>query len=409
MRRHRSGLYIPGGPIAARVYAAPIGYTRSGRAVCPIAGGAMTAAALRRESAPAEQGKGGTPAPAPVPFVRGSHEFTEGSFDDRSVTPGAASVTQGPVDVPARGWATAIKIQVEGSGGVLGAGVLSEDWPFNALDQLSFTRPNGDPYFGPMGGFSAFLANLSGGYVFESDPRANPRFLGGINCRFIVRIPLEATHHDAYAALINQDQAASYKVGFAVPASSTLCTTAPTTIPALRFRMWLEGWAQPPAADLNGRPIAQSPPGTPTAQFWSEQTFNIVGGVNTIRLTDVGNLMRTIVLVYRDNTAVRIRRDDELPQDSLRLTSDAREVENLSIEGWKQAFYEHYGVAAPAGVIVYDKTHDGEGHSGNEARNQYLPTSDRTRLEWIGTFGGDGGVLTVLTNDIAPSGVPIGR
>lgn len=405
MRRTASGLYIPGAPIAARVANAPLGYDRRGRAVWPIAGGAMTAAALERQPAQGAQ----APQQPAVPFVRGSHEFSEGPFDDRSVTPGAAAVAQGPVDVPARGWATSVLIQVDATAGVLGAGVLGEDWPFSVFDQLAFTRPNGDPYFGPMNGFSAFLANLYGAYVFESDPRANPDFLGGINARFLFRIPLEATHHDGYAALINQDQAASYKVSWTVPASTTLFTTAPTTIPAIRFRLWMEGWAQPPTADLRGRPIQQSPPGTPTAQFWSEQTFNVVAGLNTIRLTDVGNLIRTLVFVFRDDTATRIRRDDELPADSIRFTYDARDVENKSLRGWREAMFDHFGFAAPAGVVVYDKTHDGEGHSGNEARNQYLPTSDRTRLELIGTWTGSGGVLTVLTNDIAPSGVPVGR
>lgn len=404
MRKSPSGLYIPGAPIAAKVAHSPIGYRRDGRAIWPIAGGVMTAAAVGERQAPAAPVAPAVPA---VPFVRGSSEFAEGPFDDRTVTPGAAAVAVAPIDVPARGWATALVLQVEGSAGVLGAGVLGEDWPFSVFDQLALTRPNGDPYFGPLQGYSAFLANLYGAYAFESDPRANPDFLGGINCRFLFRVPIEITHHDGYGALVNQNQQAPYKLQWTVPASTTLFTTAPTTIPALRFRTWLEGWAQPPVTDAQGRPIAQSPPGTPTAQFWSEQTFNVVAGLNTIRLTDVGNLIRNLVFIYRDDTAVRIRRDDELPQDSIRINYDARAIEDRSIRGWRQVMFEHFGFAAPSGVIVYDKTHDGEGHSGNEARNQYLPTKDGTRVEFIGTWTGSGGVLNILTNDVAPSGIPV--
>lgn len=408
--RTGSGLYIPGAPIAAGVGTGPIGYTRRGRAVWPIAGGSMTAASVRAsqrtEGGPAARGQ---QQQVLVPFVRGSREFVEGPFVDTTVTPGAGAVAVNPVDVPARGWATAIVLQVTATLGVIGAGVLGEDWPFSVFDQLALTRPNGDPYFGPMSGFSAFVAgNLYGGFEFEADPRANPDYLGGINCRFMLRIPLEITHHDAYGALINQDAAASYKLQWTVPASTTLFTTAVGTIPALRYRAWLEGWEQPKAADLAGNPIAQSPPGTPTAQFLSEQTFQVVAGLNTIRLTDVGNLIRVLSFVYRDDTAPRSRAigETELPAD-LRLTYDARDLENRSLLGWRDVMFKRYGFAHPNGVVVYDKIHDGEGHAGNEARNQYLPTSDATRIELVGTWTGTGGTLTVITNDVAPAGVPV--
>lgn len=380
----------------------PLGYRQDGRAIWPIQGGAMTAQSMQRgrRQGPQQQ-------QPMVPFVRGSREFVEGPFFDSSFTPGAAAQSVNPVDIPSRGWASSLVIQVEASAGVLGAGVLGEDWPFSLFDQLQVTRPNGDPYYGPLQGYSAFLTNLYGGYDFESDPRANPDFLGSLNARFILRIPMEITHHDAYGALINQDAAAAYKLSWTVPASTTLFTTAVTTIPAVRFRAHLEGWEQPPLQDLAGRPVEQSPPGTPTAQFWSEQTFNIVAGLNTIRLTDVGNLLRTLVFIYRDDTATRIRRDDELPADSIRLTYDARDLENRTLRGWRDAMFKRVGYAAPAGVLTYDKTHDGEGHTGNETRNQYLPTSDATRIEVIGTWTGSGGILNVLTNDVAPAGVQV--
>lgn len=390
----------------------PIGL-RGRRPVWPIAGGQMTSAAVQSQARRQGPTPGGAQAQPPVPFVRGSREFAEGPFIDTTVTPGTAATAVNPVDVPARGWASALVLQVEGSGGVLGAGALGEDWPFSVFDSLSMTRPNGDPYFGPMNGFSAFIANLYGGYEFESDPRSDPFFVSTINTVFSMYIPLEITHHDAYGSLINQDAAAAYKLQWTVPASSTLFTTAPTTIPALRFRAHLEGWEQPPPADLQGRPIAQSPPGTPTAQFWSEQTFNVVAGLNTIRLTDVGNLIRTLCFIYRDDSSPRSRAtaETELPADSIRLTYDARDLENRTLRGWRKKMFNRIGLGTsgvhPNGVFVYDKTHDGEGHSGNEARNQYLPTSDATRIEIIGTWTGTGGVLTVLTNDVAPSGVPL--
>jgi hypothetical protein len=362
----------------------------------------MTTAAMQqtRGKAPA----GGQPS---VPFVRGSREFVEGPFTDQTITPTAAAQAVNPIDVPARGWATSLVLQVDMTLGVLGVGALHEDYPFNIFDQLSLTRPNGNPYYGPMQGFSSLVTNLSGGYEFTEDPRLAPDFVGSINAHFHLRIPIEITHHDAYGALIDQDAAAAYKLSWTVPASTALFTTAPTTIPAVRFRAHLEGWEQPPGADLNGRPIEQAPPGTPTAQFWSEQTFNIVAGLNTIRLTDVGNLLRVVGFIFRDDSTPRVRNSTELPQDSIRLTYDARDLENRTFLGWRKSMFERYSINFPTGVLIYDKIHDGEGHAGNEARNQYLPTSDATRIEIIGVWTGTGGVLTVLTNDVAPAGIAV--
>lgn len=365
--------------------------------------GSMTAAALGARP----KAGGGAQQPA-VPFVRGSREFIEGPFTDQTFTPTASAQSVNPIDIPARGWATSVVLQVDMSGGALGAGALSEDYPFNIFDQLSLTRPNGNPYYGPMQGFSSLVSNLAGGYEFTEDPRLAPDFVGTINAKFILRIPIEITHHDGYGALIDQDAAAAYKLSWTIPASTILFTTAPTTPPAVRFRAHLEGWEQPPAQDLNGRPIEQAPPGTPTAQFWSEQTFNIVAGLNTIRLTDVGNLLRVVAFIFRDDSTPRTRNNfTELPQDSIRLTYDARDLENRTFLGWRKSMFERYNINFPNGVLIWDKIHDGEGHAGNEARNQYLPTSDATRIEIIGVWTGTGGVLTVLTNDVAPAGIAV--
>lgn len=361
----------------------------------------MTATALR-----AQQGGGRRAATGEVlPFVRGAREFVEGPFFDLTRTPGAAAQAVGPIDVPARGWMSWLNLLVEGSGGTLGAGALHEDYPWKLLDQVTLSRPNGDPYVGPMSGFGLYLVNLYGGYWFDGDPAADPQYVGTINASFLLRIPVEIRHHDAYGALINQDAAAAYKLSFVVPSIGDLFPTAPTTAPTVRIRGWLEGWEQPAPTDLFGRPISPQPPGTPTAQFWSEQTFNVVAGLNTVRLTRVGNLLRTLVFIYRTGSPL-VRNDANLPQDSIALTYDARSLLDRSLRGWRNTMYVRYGRPAPTGVVVADWIHDGEGHAGEETGGLYLPTTDATRVELRGTFGA-AGVLTVLTNDVSPAGVQV--
>jgi hypothetical protein len=56
------------------------------------------------------------------------------------------------------------------------------------------------------------------------------------------------------------------------------------------------------------------------------------------------------------------------------------------------------------GVFAYPFTTDLSLTPGNELRHKYLPTLESTRLLVIGTYGSTATQLTVLTNDISPSG-----
>jgi hypothetical protein len=342
-----------------------------------------------------------------LPFVVGSHQIIEGTFFDVSRQIDANGAGFGPFEVPARGFARAVWILVEGSGGTLGAGVLHEDYPFAQLDQGTLADPNGTTYFGPMAGFSTQVANLLGAYVFESDPSADPDFVATINSSFAVRIPIEITMHDGYGSLLNQDANAPFKVTFRQPVTASLFTTAPTTTPTIRYRGYLEGWEDPPDVDSSGRPVAQFPPGFPVTQYWTEQVIPVpVTGARTDRMNRVGNPYRVLGLIYRSGSPLA-RSTVNFP-DPIRLTWDARDVYNMTKRHMRALAFERYGRTFPTGVFVWDWIADGEGHAGNEARKLYLPTKDGTRLEIVGSYTiATSATLTVLTNDVAPAGFPV--
>ena len=385
-------------PLAGLI--SPIAALRGKKTLPVIAGGAMQASAvqsLRDQRAPS--GSGGQL----VPFVVGSHQIVEGPFFDVSRTIDDTGASYGPFDVPARGFARYVWILVEGSGGTIGAGVLDEDYPYSAIQDVALTDPNGTTYFGPMSGYSAYVANLLGGYVFETDPAADPDFVGTINLSFAIRVPIEITAHDGYGALLNQDAAAPFKLTFRQPVRASVFDTNPTTAPLVRYRGYLEGWEDPPDADRDGNPIQQFPPGFPTTQYWTEQVINIPAtGLQTFRLNRVGNPIRVLAFVHRSATA---RNTTSFP-DPIRLTWDARDVYNEPRRHMRAAMFERYGRTMPTGVFAWDFIADGEGHAGNEGRKLYLPTTDATRLEVIGSFGVVG-TLRVLTNDVAPAGFPV--
>lgn len=337
-----------------------------------------------------------------VPFIRAAYEHFESAWDNSTAL--AVNATNiGPFDVPAHGYMRAIWLLVEGSGGVLGAGVLHEDYPFVVLDSITLLDVNGQPIVGPHTGYDLYLMNLLGGYAWDSDATAEPDYIGTINCNFALRIPVEATSWDGFGSLANQNASAQYRVAITLAAEATAFTTVPTTRPTIRTRGYLESWTQPVPADALGNPQEQMPPGHPSTQFWSVYARDTIAGEQTHVLNRVGNWIRTIIFVVRNATPVRTT--NNWP-DPVRINLDGRQLWVAPRTYIRRQLRQRVGVAPPAGVFALTYTHDQDGHTGNENRDLWLPTVQATRLEVVGTFAA--GTMRILTNDVAPA-TPGGR
>jgi hypothetical protein len=337
----------------------------------------------------------------PIPFTAAAHEHTEPVITDSTLALGAAQQPRGPFDVPAYGFLRHVFLEVTGSGGTLGAGVLSADYPFNILQNIALIDVNGAPIFGPLDGFAALQANIYGAYAFRSDPRLAPDYVGTINCKFGLRIPIEITRHNAYGSLANQNAAAAYKLSWTLNTSTAAYSTAPTTPASVQVKAWLESWSQPNATDLTGRPQMREPIGHGTTQFWSAFTkAGLAIGNQTILLPRVGNLVRGLIFIARDGTGARS--DGVLP-DPLQVTWDARilRYESQFYRRSRQAEGLLNGIARDTGVfsIMFNDINDG--NAGDEDPNLWLPTVQATRLEVDGT-NTVAGSLQIVTNDVAP-------
>lgn len=339
-----------------------------------------------------------------VPFVRAAHHHTEGPFFQTTVTPGTNAQVLGPFDVPAYGFVRNIWILVSGSGGALGGGALNADYPWNIFSNISLTDPNSNNLFYPQTGYQAYLANLTGGYVFSTDPAAAPGYVGDIvTPQFAIRIPVEITPWDAFGSLANQNAASAYKVNLTVNTLANLVTGGSPTGPACVISGYLEAWSAPAAMDLLQNPQQTLPPGLGTTQFWSPYVPVVAAGQQTIRLTKVGNLIRNLVLVFRTTAGVR---SNTVPPDPIRIVWDSADLFNEALAYRRKVAYEQVGVAMPTGVLLYSFTDDQDGHAGFENRNLWLPTVQATRLEVQGSFGA-AGTMEILTNDVAVT--PAGR
>lgn len=352
-----------------------------------------------------------------APFTRAAYEHIE-PFYDATIQLDANSHVAGPVSLPAYGFARSVLVIVTATGGVDSGETVAvkNDAPWNAISQIQLTDVNGAPLFGPTGGYNWMLANLFGGYVFDQLPTNNPFYSPPVvgsgasgNFQFALRIPLEITSRDGLGSLPNQNAASTYKVTYTQAPSTAIYSTPPDTLPTLRVRMFLEAWTQPNPVDLRGMPQATVPPAMGTTQFWSETVNPSVGsGFQTIQLPRVGNLLRQFIVVTRGSDDGE-RTDEFTAGTSLQIQWDGRILINEIPEIRKMYMSERFGFAQGtssyvdlAGVYVYDFIHDLIGKGGEELRDQYLPTTQATRLEVVGTLT-EASQVAILTNDVAPT------
>lgn len=382
-----------------------------------------TAATTAGGTAQGTRPRGGQTAVLPtVPFIRASAEHREPAGIDVSRAFTGSDQDLGVFDVPAYGYVRNILLVVTATGGV-GTGVTAaEDAPWNAVKNLALTEPNGAVIAQFNTGHDCYLANKWGGYRSNdgADLQASPTFsaIGATtgNFSFILRIPVEINLRDALGALPNQNAAATFKLRVTQAASAQVYGVAPTTLPTVRVRAYLEAWDQPESQSA-GQTNQITPPAMNTTQFWSAQVYNVNAGAQTIRLTRVGNYLRNLVMVYRRGGTSRLNGHADFP-DPVTIYLDTRPLDIVERNNFLHQMYERTGFGGalggtvPAndtpqglnnGVFVYDFCHEFDGTLGRENRDLWMPTLGSTRLELQGTFA-NAGTLTVLTNDVAIAG-----
>jgi hypothetical protein len=368
---------------------------------------------MKDTAAPNASTSGNKAAPTiTVPFTRAAHEHIESMLDVTQAL-GATSVAMGPWDVPAYGYLRSIGLYFQATGGSGTGVVATEDAPWNAISEIALIDVNGAPVIGPFGGYDLYLINKWGGVTgYASDPRSTPLFSAvsatGGNFSFFLRVPVELSAREGLGALPNANAASTWKLRITLAPSSVVYSTAPTTLPSVRIRAYLDAWSQPPQTDLKGNATAQQPPAIGTTSYWSKSTYTVNNGFNTIRMTRMGSLIREFVFVYRDAGGSRANGAGLFP-DPAALYWDTRLLKNYGRDLWRHEMYKktNYFVNTPEsanaldnGVFVEDYAHDFDGGIGFELRDLYLGTTQSTRYELSGTFTGSG-TLTVLTNDVA--------
>jgi len=354
-----------------------------------------------------------TDAPAVVvPFVRASDENLQpGNIDvQRLLIAGAQDL--GVMDLPAYGYVSHLYCLVTGTLGSGTGAVLTEDGPWNVLQNIALTEPNGAYIVQFTNGYEMYLANKYGGYVnpVSSDPERSPAWstvTAAGNFQFLLRIPVALSGRDAVGALANQDSAGQFKFRATLAPSATLFGTPPSvTLPTVRVRAWLAAWDQPePTSAGVGNQV--EPPANGTTSFWSVQAgITVNSGENTIELKRKGNYLRQIILVFRSSSS-RATGETNFPAET-RFLRDSFPARYFNNDVWKHIMFERTGYTGTGdtaggpenGVRFLDYMHEENGALGYENRDLWQPTRGSTRLEFAGNFTA-AGTLTVITNDVA--------
>lgn len=291
--------------------------------------------------------------------------------------------------------------------------VFAEDAPYDALSSVILKDVTGELI--NADGFSLKVATRYGGwepsnhaasvdagvYALTAGVGAG---LGG-SFSYHQKLPVIINRRTGLGLLGNQDRGQQYTVRHNYAASGNIYTTPPTTLPTMTVTRMYESYAVPNAVNDNGIPNQVLPGMYGIIPYITKSVSEAVpqgGATINHYIRRVGNVIRTLVLVFRSNGS-RASAEANLP------TTIQLKVGNETIftEPWqyrRMLMYDRYGFDAPPGVLVYDFIHDFFNRAGYEFGNDWLWTQNISNFQFIisypSGFGSTNNSLTFVTSDM---------
>lgn len=360
---------------------------------------------------PPQQGQSApTQAPPSVPFAQASHHGIE-QGPSFTVTPSTTQQTlgNGPTPLPATGYLRRVHIDVSTSVAGTGSPVGNADYPANIFALIRLTDTNGAPIY-ELSGYNTLLANTYGGYACAPDWRQDPDYSASAaspNITPYVPLELDPTGMGSPA---NLSASSAYRLTLVVDTIANIWSVAPSVAPTFTINVWVEYWTLPNPTDGQGRSQAIVPPYPGTLQLWSQQpNITVNAGANRIPLNRMGNLLRTVLVVFRASGA----RSDAITADPVTLRWDDI---NLAVQSRKmiRKFMREYLndlTSRDVGVYEFGNYNYGlERNNGGVSVVSWLPTVSATRYEISTPSGGSAGTLDFVINDVTVAATaPQGR
>jgi hypothetical protein len=380
------------------------------------------------QAAAAPADKAATPR---IPFPRAARLKTNLSFSLGPVTLGASAVPFGPIQIPANGYMRALNLEfvVSSTGNAATVALAAtNDAPFSFIQQISVTTSSGDALIVPIDGYALAMVQKYGAFGQVSpysDPRADPTFTAPTvgatatagSCVFRLRVPFEIDSTSGFCSLPNLAANRSYYIQGLFNALASVFTTIPNGVVTMTVTATAEYWSVPNDTNAQGDPQETAPVGNGSFSVIQSETIPVNAGTGIYQMHNVGNVIREIVMIYRDGSGVRIADASSPGVFELVLNNDLLFYQTRN-EFKRQIANTGFGAAYGA-VAAAQNTAQGQdagvwpfvqflagGQSdirADASRNQYLPTLDATLIQIRGTSWGTTGTVQVITNSVVPT------
>lgn len=386
-----------------------------------MAGPSAPVARTAKTTAPTNGKQVATPT---VPFPVASLRRVRQAFQTPSLAPGQ---NVSAIEIPAAGgFLRFIEIQVVGTtAGNAATVAFQPDAPFNALQNVEFLPPSGDPPIVPISGYQLYLWNKYG-FFSQSPPWADPRmdpFISttpgagatGGSFAFSLRLPFEIDPQSGYCAITNSAANKSYLLNFNIAASATIYSTAPTNPPGIVVTGWMYYWDEPSGQTRQGTNQRTGPDGLGSFSQIRLDTPPVTPGDKYVKVNNAGPVLRQLIVCLR--VAAGARTNADLPalwdfvfntRDRF-LIADNQLVSDIAEEFGYQglsAVGTNYDTARglDTGVRVFPYFNAFGGISPINPRSQYQVTADATLTQVRATsFGANASTFEIHTNLIRPT------
>lgn len=308
-----------------------------------------------------------------------------------------------------------------------GASVLTQDGPYDLIQNLFLRDPYGQPIL-QADGFSLNLIDFYGGQRgmlgFGNDVGNKPSFVtpvltsGAQPFTFCIQLPLEMDS-SGYCSLASMNAASQPQIQIQLNPVGSVYTTAPTTPGTATLTLNENFWMAP----VDNPQIA--PPDVGSSAQWSvtrAQTLIASNAFQRIVLPRVGTFIHSLICMLRDSgTAPANQRVEAYPSTDLSLWVDGVPITFEYLAERRDIMFQEFGSysfnpvtaaagKAPAGVVVWSFRESVQtAVSTADTYDLLLPTTPATLLEVAGTWGtftGQGQLYT-CTGELFPvSGIP---
>jgi len=354
---------------------------------------------------------------ARLPFTSAALRYRELFFTKTPITLGAAAQDASPTGgaIKSYGYLRRLLLVITGTGGTLGPGVVSADFPWNTFSQVAVTQPNGEEMYGgpTFSGYHAYLAAVHAGRLLVNDPKVMPSFVSTINYRFILPIVFEMDAEHGVGALPNQDFSAPWKLQLTINPSTVIYSTPPTTAPTLTLETYMDCWTVPSAVNALNPNIQQevAPPLLGTLNKWTIQQYAVpASSLFNVLLQRKGNAIRNLVFVIRNSAGARLATTIFPKPLSFKWDGTVIKANDDPLVVVDDEYQTRGGEAAAtpttpeAGVIAIQMSDiagvDVQGAGEAFGMGSFWGTVQSSTLEVGGTWGAAAATLEVLTNDV---------